>query len=216
MATTISVYSDVICPWCLIGKRRLERALDALGLSETTSVEWLPFELNPDMPAGGRPRAEYRAAKFGAERSALLDREMTERGRDEGIAFAFDRITRTPSTRKAHRLIAAATRAGCGDAVKAALMQAYFEQARDVGDPAVLIEVAVGAGLGADVAAAALDDPEIDARVADLEAQAARMGVSGVPFFIVDGSWAVSGAQPTESWIAALRERVAIPADAAG
>lgn len=216
MATTISVFSDVICPWCFVGKRRLERALDALGLAATTTVEWLPFELNPDMPEGGRPRAEYRAAKFGSERSALLDREMTERGRDEGIAFAFDRITRTPSTRKAHRLIAGASRAGLGDAVKTALLRAYFEEARDVGQDAVLVEVAASAGMERAAAEAAITDPALDAQVTDLEGQAHRMGVSGVPFFIVDGSWAVAGAQPTVSWIAELREKLAIRADAAG
>lgn len=208
MTLAISVFSDVICPWCYIGKRRLERALDETGLRGTTSVEWLPFELNPDMPAGGMARADYRAAKFGAERAAQLDAEMTARGREEGIGFAFDRIARTPNTRRAHRLIAAAHRAGCGDAVKTALLRAYFEDGRDIGDEAVLLDVAAASGLDVPAARAALADPEVERQILALAGEAARIGVSGVPFFIVDRSWAVSGAQPADAWVAALRERV--------
>ena len=211
MTLSISVYSDVICPWCFVGKRRLERALDELGLRHTARIEWLPFELNPDMPDSGIERSAYRAAKFGAERSARLDAEMTERGRDEGIAFAFDRIRRTPSTRKAHLLIAFATSRGVGDAIKEALMRAYFEEARDIGDPEILAEVAHSLGLDRDEAASALSDPGLAGQVEALERQAARLGVSGVPFFIVDGAWAVSGAQPSEDWVSALRERTSIP-----
>lgn len=213
MALAISVFSDVICPWCYIGKRRLERALDETGLRAETGVEWLPFELNPDMPEGGMARADYRTRKFGAERAAALDAEMTARGREEGISFAFDRVARTPNTRKAHRLIAHAQRARRGDAVKTALLRAYFEEARDVGDEAVLLDVAAGAGL--DGAAAALSEPGLGREIEALEGEAQRIGVSGVPFFIVDRSWVISGAQPTDAWVAALRERVAGPAGAA-
>lgn len=207
----ISVFSDVICPWCFIGKRRLERALDELGLRRSTDVEWLPFELNPDMPEEGMPRAEYRARKFGPERAAALDAEMTARGRDEDIAFAFDRMERTPSTRKAHRLIAHASKLGRGDAVKEALLRAYFEEARDVGHEDVLLDVAAAQGLDPSAATTSLSDPAVDAEVAALELQAARIGVTGVPFFIVDSRWAVSGAQSSEAWVTALRERVAVP-----
>ncbi len=215
MALTISVVSDVVCPWCFVGKRRLERALDALGLRDATEIGWLPFELNPDMPAGGIARSAYRAAKFGAERGAALDAEMTARGRDEGIAFAFDRIAKTPNTRPAHRLIAHASRHGRGDAVKELLLRAYFEEARDVGDKAVLIEIATKAGI--EGAADALRDPALADEVVAEMRRAVEMGVSGVPFFIVDGRWAMSGAQPTEAWIAALRERTGgLDAAAAG
>lgn len=207
MTLTLQVFSDVICPWCLIGKRRLERALDELDLRRTAEITWLPFELNPDMPEGGMARAEYRARKFGRERSETLDREMTERGRDDGIAFAFDRIVRTPSTRKAHRLIGHATRLGRGDPVKEALLRAYFEEARDVGLDDVLLDIAARQGLDPAGASAAIGDPALDREVVALARRAAEIGVSGVPFFIVDGRSAVSGAQPTDRWIALLRER---------
>lgn len=215
MTLTLQVFSDVICPWCFIGKRRLERALDELGLRRSAEITWLPFELNPDMPEDGMARADYRARKFGRERSETLDREMAERGRDEGIAFAFDLIARTPSTRKAHRLIMQANRQGRGDAVKEALLTAYFEQALDVGQEDVLLDLAARQGLDRAEAASAIRDLELDREVAALERRAAEIGVSGVPFFIVDGRSAVSGAQPAEHWIRLLRERAGAPENAA-
>ena len=205
MPLTISVFSDVICPWCYLGKRRLEHALDQLGLHEITKVEWLPFELNPDMPAEGIKRSVYRARKFGAERSAELDAQMTELGREVGISFAFDRMRRTPNTRKAHVLIAAARQQGGGGALMEALFRAYFEEGRDIGDEAVLLDVADGAGLDRQPALAALNSDELRALIMSVEAQAAEMQISGVPFFIVDQQWAVSGAQSAEQWVKALR-----------
>src|SRR3954447_9642483 len=115
MSLTISVFSDVICPWCLIGKRRLERALDQLSIRNSTTVEWLPFELNPNMPPEGMERARYRAQKFGADRAATLDAHLRELGAAEGISFMFDCIQRTPNTRCAHMLIACAGRQGKAD-----------------------------------------------------------------------------------------------------
>ena len=211
MSLSIAVFSDVICPWCYLGKRRLESALRQLGL-DGTAIRWLPFELNPAMPPGGMARAEYRAAKFGAARADQLDREMTTRGAEDGVAFAFDRMERTPSTRNAHKLIAHATGEGRGGAVVEALFRAYFEEARDIGAEGVLLDVAEAAGLDREGAGAALADEAIGREVAALERRAAEIGVQGVPFFIVDEAWAVSGAQPAEQWIAALRERVARPA----
>ncbi|MEN3234184.1 DsbA family oxidoreductase [Methylobacterium ajmalii] len=208
MSLTISVFSDVICPWCYVGKRRLERALDQLGQRETTAIEWLPFELNPTMPAEGMERALYRARKFGAERSAQLDAQMAELGRQEGIDFAFDRMTRTPSTRRAHMLIAAASQHGRADPVVDALFRAYFEEGRDVGDLDVLREIGVASGLDRAVVDDALGNEQLRQLVEAVERQAAEMQVSGVPFFIVDRKWAVSGAQPTEQWVGALQDQL--------
>ena len=215
MTLAISVFSDVICPWCHVGKRRLERALAEMSLAETTTIAWLPFELNPDMPEDGMPRADYRARKFGQTRARDLDAEMTQRGLDEGIAFAFDRIDRTPSTRRAHRLLAWAARRGSNHALKGALLKAYFEDAQDIGRADILTDIASRHGIAPEDAAAALADPDIDREVDGLEREAARMGVSGVPFFIVDRSWVISGAQPTEAWIQALRERIGRPGEVA-
>ena len=207
MALTISVFSDVICPWCFLGKRRLEHALDQLGLRETTTVEWLPFELNPDMPAEGIERSVYRARKFGAERSAELDGQMTELGSREGINFAFARMQRTPSTRKAHMLIAAAQQQGSGDALMEALFRDYFEEGRDVGDEAILLDVAEGVGLDRQAALAALKNDDLRSFILSVEARAAEMQIGGVPFFIVDHRWALSGAQSAEQWVALIRQR---------
>jgi predicted DsbA family dithiol-disulfide isomerase len=201
---TIAVYSDVICPWCFVGKRRLERALCEVGAQ--ASVTWLPFELNPDMPPDGLERATYRARKFGPERSRELDANMTALGQEEGIAFAFDRIARTPNTRKAHALIAYASRLGRGDAVVERLFRAYFEEALDIGSDEVLADIAVRHGLDRAEALRALSDRQLRDAVVARESEAARLGVSGVPFFIVEGQWAISGAQASEAWVDALRQ----------
>ena len=207
----IAVFSDVICPWCYIGKRRLERAFDALGLRGQVAVEWLPFELNPDMPPQGMARADYRARKFGAERAAALDANIEAVGAEEGIRFAFDRQSRTPNTRAAHMLIAHASGQGRGGAVVDALFRAYFEEGRDIGDEAVLVEIAEGTGLDRRTAQAALRDDGIRRMVVQAEGRAGELGISGVPFFIVEGAYAVSGAQPAEAWIDALNRIAARP-----
>ena len=202
---SISIFSDVICPWCFVGKRRLERALGQLELLDKAVIRWLPFEINPDMPPDGMARALYRARKFGPERAAALDRNMTDLGLREGIRFAFDRIERTPNTRRAHLLIAYASRRGLGAAAAEALFTAYFEEALDIGSDRVLAEIADRIGLDRALAAAALNDTDLRAAVVDLEEEAGRLGIAGVPFFIINEAWAVSGAQTVETWLDALR-----------
>lgn len=202
----VAIYSDVICPWCYIGKRRLERALADAGIAGTTRITWLPFELNPGMPQSGMPRAAYRERKFGAARASQMDAELRLLGSAEGIAFAFDRMLVTPNTRAAHVLIAAAGRAGVANAVKAALLRAYFEEARDIGDPELLAALANENGLPAAEARAALTDGALHREVVALEERAVRIGVSGVPFFILNGTHGVSGAQPTTAWNGILAE----------
>jgi predicted DsbA family dithiol-disulfide isomerase len=212
--TAIAVYSDVICPWCFVGKRRLERALREVGAE--ASIAWLPFELNPDMPPGGMERASYRARKFGPERSRELDANMTKLGTEEGIAFAFDRVARTPNTRKAHMLIVHASRLGRADAVVEALFVAYFEEALDIGDEEVLAALAQRHGLEQGEALRALADPQLREEVVAQEAEAAGLGVSGVPFFLVEGQWAIEGAQPSSTWVDALRQIASQPKARAG
>src|SRR5690606_7755494 len=112
VAIPVLIYSDVICPWCYIGKRRFEAALGAPGVPEDIDISWRPFELNPDMPADGMERAAYRATKFGDDKARQLDEQMSKTGREVGIAFAFDQMQRTPNTRLAHRLIWQAGREG--------------------------------------------------------------------------------------------------------
>jgi predicted DsbA family dithiol-disulfide isomerase len=212
---SIAVYSDVICPWCYVGKRRLEAALAGPDMPAASRFYWLPFELNPDMPAEGVARQAYREAKFGAARSAELDGNMLETGRELGIAFAFERMQRTPNTRLAHRLIWEAGRQGRQDELVERLFHAYFEEALDIGAPDVLKQLAAEAGLEAPAVNRALIDPDSLNAVVDLEQQGYRMGIQGVPFFILSQKYAVSGAQPPEFWTEAL-PRIAAEATASG
>jgi predicted DsbA family dithiol-disulfide isomerase len=200
----IEIVSDVICPWCYIGKRRLEKALPLIGalLADVeVEIRWLPFQLNPDMPAAGVPRQEYRKAKFGSlERAKTLDARVASEGSGEGIAFAFDRIERTPNTVRAHQLIELAQRQGVGNPVVDALFRAYFEEARDVGDAAVLEDIAARCGVRDWPQAA--DAPT----VAQLEEDMRGLGISAVPTFIFDRRTGVSGAHPPESLAAAMQQ----------
>jgi predicted DsbA family dithiol-disulfide isomerase len=202
----ITVYSDVICPWCYVGKRRFEKALTAPGMPQNLAITWRPFELNPDMPAEGRERAVYRASKFGPEKARQLDLKMTETGREVGIAFDFDKVPRTPNTRLAHRLIWQAERHGleAQNALVDRLFKAYFEQGLDIGRKDVLLEMASAAGLDADDARIALEDDGSLEAVLKLETEGLNMGISGVPYFVLINKYAVSGAQPTEMWQDAL------------
>jgi predicted DsbA family dithiol-disulfide isomerase len=199
---TIAVVSDVICPWCYLGKRRLERAL--AELDQPAEIQWLPYELNPDMPPEGMERASYREQKFGAARAAQFDAQLTALGQEEGVPFAFERQARTPNTRRAHQLIAFAASEGKADAVVEGLFKAYFEDGRDIGSEETLSEVAAEAGLDRGVALAAIRDEGLRAYVADLERQAASLGIQGVPFFVLDRRYGLAGAQPPEMLVAAI------------
>jgi predicted DsbA family dithiol-disulfide isomerase len=146
MNLSVDVISDVICPWCFIGKRRLEKAIAAYDAS--LKVRWLPFQLNPQMSRGGVTRREYRTKKFGSwERSQALDAQVAAAGEAEGIHFAFERIESTPNTLDAHRIIWLANIEGVQDAVVEALFRAYFTDGRDISDQHTLLDVVVEAGL---------------------------------------------------------------------
>ena len=202
----VTIYSDVICPWCYIGKRRFETALAAPGMPRELAISWRPFELNPDMPDAGMERAAYRAQKFGADKSAQLDQQMMETGREAGIHFAFDKMKRTPNTRLAHRLIWQAEREGMDaqNALVNGLFKAYFEEGADIGNRDALLGFAKEAGLDEKGAKVALhDDASLEA-VLDLEDAGLQMGIQGVPFFILVNKYAISGAQPPELWRNAL------------
>jgi predicted DsbA family dithiol-disulfide isomerase len=201
---TIEVASDVICPWCYIGKRRLEKALELLEGSVKPEIRWLPFQLNPDMPAQGMARADYRKAKFGSiERGRELDARVAAEGRAEGIEFAFDRMQRTPNTQAAHRLIQLAQDQGVAGPVVDALFVAYFEQAQDIGDPQVLAAIAERCGVANWPTAAD------SGRTSGLEEEVRALGISAVPTFIFDRRLGVSGAHPPQALAAAMREATA-------
>jgi len=203
----IDVVSDVICPWCYIGKRRLETALELLAGEVPITLNWLPFQLNPDMPRSGMLREEYRRAKFGSlERSRSLDARIVSEGKGVGIAFAFERIERTPNTFAAHQMIELAQERGAGNAVVEALFRAYFEDALDIGDYEVLKSIAQACGLDAGSLEARWADEAAAARLAQVEEGMKSLGISGVPTFVFDRRSGISGAHPPQTLAAAIRD----------
>jgi predicted DsbA family dithiol-disulfide isomerase len=203
---TIDVISDAICPWCWIGKAHLDAALAELrqdGLE--FRIRFRPFQLNPDIPEEGVERDAYRAAKFGSlERSRQLDAQVADAGRAAGLAFRHDLMRRTPNTIAAHRVIRAAEQAEVQEAVVDALFRAYFQQGRDIGDAAVLDEIAAVAGLPGMAAMLAGDDHRDAVLAEDMAAR--RGGISGVPSFLMDRHLLFSGAMPGPRMAEAFRQ----------
>lgn len=196
----IDVVSDVVCPWCFIGKRHLESALAGTPEAQATAVRWHPFELNPDLPLEGVDRRSYLEAKFGGPaRAAEIYARVREAGARAGIAFDFDAIRRQPNTRDAHRLIAWAQSRGDANALVERLFLAYFAEGRFVGDRETLIALAAEAGLDADEARGWLDSGVGADEIGAAEERVRALGISGVPFFIFGGKVVLSGAQPPET-----------------
>lgn len=203
---TVDVVSDVVCPWCYLGKRRLELALEEAE-DVTVEVRWRPFQLDPTIPEGGVDREDYFREKFGdLSRVAAIHERLKELGDGVGIRFAFERITRTPNTLDAHRLIRWASIEGAGEAVVEKLFSLFFEDGADLGDIDVLVEAAVSAGLPGDLVRRLLESDADREEVREEIATAQRIGVTGVPCFIIDGRYAVMGAQEPEAIVAALRQ----------
>ncbi|HZQ28521.1 MAG TPA: DsbA family oxidoreductase [Acidimicrobiales bacterium] len=202
----VEIWSDVVCPWCYVGKRRFEAAVEQFEHREEVEVVWRSFELDRGAPA--RQVGDYvgrLAAKYGTstdEPEAMIER-ITDVGRSVGLEMRFDRAQHG-NTFDAHRLLHLARARHVQDAVKERFMQAYFTEGRPIGDRDTLVELAVGAGLDAGEVAAVLDGDEYAAEVRADEEAAARLGASGVPFFVVDRRYAVSGAQATDLFIEVL------------
>lgn len=219
-ALTIDVVSDVVCPWCYIGKRRLEEALALLRAAEPdlpVEVRWHPFQLNPDLPPEGADRRQYLERKFGGPaRAKEIYARVEAAGATVGIPFAFDAIERQPNTLLAHRLIAWAQSRpeGDADALVESLFKAYFIDGQYLGDRDVLAARAVAAGFDPGDARAFLDSQDMAEAVAGADRRAREMGVTGVPFFIFDGKTAVSGAQEPATLIEAIRQARLAPAAA--
>jgi predicted DsbA family dithiol-disulfide isomerase len=210
MVLHVDVISDVICPWCFIGKRRLERAVAALDRQHEVRVRWLSFQLNPRMPKEGISRREYRTRKFGSwERSLELDAKVVAVGKEEGIHFAFDRIERTPNTLDAHRLIWLADKEGVQNAVVEALFRAYFTDGRDISNRQAIIDVVAEAGLDRARAECVLNGDDGLAAMKEAEELSRRFRVEGVPFFIVNNKITLSGAQPPDAFLEAFRQALA-------
>jgi predicted DsbA family dithiol-disulfide isomerase len=215
MTVRIDVISDVVCPWCFIGQRRLARALELLreGADEAPEVEvvWHPFQLNPQLPLEGVERSEYVALKFGSRGQEIYGR-VAAVGRGVGIDFAFDRIVRQPNTVPAHQLIDLAQQQGRQDEMVEALFRGYFLDGVDLTQAGNLVVLAAQAGLEPGMTRACLEDSKQRQAVLDADARARALGVSGVPFFIFGQRLAVSGAQEPEVLLRALAEAAAEPA----
>lgn len=199
-AVKLDILSDPICPWCYIGKTHLDKALAEVP-DHPFVIEWHPFQLNPDMPREGMDRREYLERKFGGKEGAVKAyAPVVEHAEKAGLTINFEAMQRTPNTLDAHRLIHWAGVEGKQTQVVDALFKAYFVDARDIGDHAVLADVAQEAGMEADVATRLLEgDSDVQA-IRDRDAHSRKMGVSSVPTFIVANQHAVPGAQPPELW----------------
>jgi predicted DsbA family dithiol-disulfide isomerase len=207
MVLQVYVMSDVICPWCFIGKRRLEKAIAALD--SPVKVRWLPFQLNPTMPKEGISRREYRTRKFGSwERSLELDAQVAAAGKADGIHFAFDQVERTPNTLDAHRLIWLADKEGVQDAVVEALFRAYFTEGRDISNRQTLIDLVAEAGLERHQAEEVLNRGEGLEAIKEAEDLSRQFPVDGVPFFIIHGKITLAGAQQAEAFLEAFNQAI--------
>jgi len=205
---TIDIVSDVVCPWCYIGKRHLEASLASLPADQRPVVRWHPFQLNPDVPREGVDRLSYLEEKFGsAERASKIYERVKAAGKEAGLALEFDLIERQPNTLDAHRLIAWAQADGHSvDALVEALFRAYFVEGRYIGDRNVLAAIAGEAGLDAQQALAWLQSEEGTRDIGRMDRQARKMGISGVPFFIFNQRVGVSGAQGSVALADALAQ----------
>lgn len=212
----LDIFSDPVCPWCYIGKTYLDRALEAEP-GHMFEIEWHPFQLNPDMPAGGADRASYLAEKFGGrERAAAIYDRIEHAAREAGIEIDFSRITRTPNTLDAHRLIHWAGLEGRQSMVKGALFRAYFREGRDIGDRAVLADIGAASGLDREMLVRLLDSDADREGILARDAHARERGVSAVPTFVIGNRYVLQGAQPADLWrkaIAELAEQAQAEAD---
>jgi predicted DsbA family dithiol-disulfide isomerase len=212
----IDIVSDVVCPWCYIGKRHVEAAIAQFSAKRpgvAVTIRWHPFQLNPDLPPEGTDRKAYLEAKFGGpQRAAEIYARVSAAGRNAGLALNFDGIQRQPNTLMAHALIAYAQSiegGGNADAIVERLFKAYFVDGRFVGDIDVLVAIAAECGLDAEATRAVLSEPSTLEQIAALDASVRRQGISGVPFLIFNQKLALSGAQPPEVMLDAMTKSLA-------
>ncbi len=205
-STPLNIFSDPICPWCYIGKARLDKALSARP-DHRFRIEWHPFQLNPDMPGEGMNRRAYLEAKFGGTAGALeAYRPIVEAAEAEGLDLDLAAIRRTPNTLNAHRLIHWAALEGVQPFVVDRLFKAYFTQGRDIGEDAVLADIGEEAGIGGEVVARLLASGADRAEIIARDRDARDKGCRSVPTFVLSGSHVLSGAQPTQLWLRVIDE----------
>jgi predicted DsbA family dithiol-disulfide isomerase len=204
---TVEVYSDIVCPWCYVGKRRLERALGQLNGGAQARITWRPFQLNPTMPLDGMDRATYLKAKFGSlENFGRMEEQLLAAGVEERIPFAFEKIQRTPNTFAAHRLVWYAEQQGKQDAMVEALFRGYFLEGKSIGDVKALTHVAAEAGLDRTETEEFLESEKGVVEVKAEEGVGRRLGIRGVPYFVFNDRISISGAQPPDIMVSAVQQ----------
>lgn len=205
----IDIISDVVCPWCYLGQRRLGLALGSLGSEVKANITWKPYQLEPNAPPEGFDTFDYLSRKIGGPERVRQSHEMlTQMGAEVGLPFALDKAKILPNTLDAHRLLhwAGAAGAGIQDGVARALFTANFVEGRNVGDHDTLVEIASACGMnGEDVRRRLATDEDRDTVRQEI-ADSQRMGVTGVPFFVIDGKYAISGAQGVDVFANALQQ----------
>jgi predicted DsbA family dithiol-disulfide isomerase len=206
----VEIWSDVICPWCYIGKRRFEQALGEFAGRDDVEVEWKSFELDPSSPATPEPLADRLAGKFGVshDEAVAMNERMTETAAGVGLRFQLD-VAQSGNTFDAHRLIKLAATHDLQDAVKERLMAGYFGEGRAISDRETLVDLAASAGLDAGEARAMLESDRFAGEVRTDEELARGFGINGVPFFVLDRRLGVSGAQSPEVLLEALEQAAA-------
>jgi predicted DsbA family dithiol-disulfide isomerase len=203
----VDIVSDVVCPWCYIGKRRIERAMQTLADEFEFDITYLPFELNPNAPKEGFNQKEYLTNKFGSEEKYKQITEHVSRiAAEEGLHFDFIKQQKSPNTKDAHRLLWYARKEGKQIQLKELLMQAYFEKGIDLTKNENLISIAVEAGLNGNKISTFLSSQEGIEEVENSVQLNYQRGISGVPFYIINNTYGVSGAQSSEVFIQALRQ----------
>jgi len=206
---SIDVVSDVMCPWCYIGKRRLEQALEKLGDTVAVDVRWRPYQLDPTLPKEGKDRREYLEQKFGGpERAKEIYTRIEDAGRAEDLEFKFQAIKLSSNTLDAHRVIrwASSESETVQDALVERLFLFYFMEGGNLGDHTALVDIATQAGMDGSVVAALLATDKDREAVEQEIAMAQQMGVTGVPCFIINNKYAVMGAQEADHIAQAIRQ----------
>ncbi len=204
---TVDIVSDTVCPWCYIGKRRLEQALAQRPVDIDIHVSWRPFQLNPDIPAEGRDRRVYLAAKFGGDEQAKrIYQTIRDAGNSVGLDFDFEAMDRQPNTVNSHRLIDRAGQLGMQDIIVERLFQAFFMDGRDIGDIKTLADIANDASLDIDETLEYLESDEDVERIHKEDLVARQMGIQGVPCFIINRKYNISGAQDPGVFLSAFEQ----------
>lgn len=208
----LDVVSDTVCPWCYIGKKRLDQALQMHG-GEGITLVWRPFQLDASIPPGGVDRKSYMEKKFGAERAREVGNTIREFGNAVGIDFRFDLIEKSPNTLDSHRLIRWAGTAGCQNEMVDSLFRRYFEQGEDIGSHDVLADAAREVGMDTDIVRDLLSKDADRDLIAREDAMAREIGIQGVPSFVINSQWIVTGAQEPETLVRMFNKLLAREAE---